>query len=418
MNLAKITIKLKEQIKIFSGKVSADLPKVARRFVEEMLYGIGSEQSVHLSRIARALSEKIPLIKTINRLSFELSRQGLWEKITSGLLNLTRDKITADTLLILDLSDIAKPYAKRMEYLGSVHDGSRGKLADGYWTCHVIASELGGPEIIPLYSRLYSHQAPDCAGQNQEIFKAVDMVSKSVNNRGIWVIDRGADRRIIFDHLLSHQRRFIIRLKGDRSVLKGKEKIIVSDLARRCFLPYSETLIWEEREKETAYSISFGFCRVYLPDMPLPLGLVVVRGFGKEPMMLLTNLPLKKNRKVLLKIVKSYITRWGIEETIRFIKQSYKVEDIRVQTYTRLQNMMALVCASAYFAAVHIGGKLKLVTLSAIIIKASKRIFGVSAFRYYAIADGIKELLGRNKAGLYQLKSKWIPINQLKLFPP
>lgn len=418
MNLAKESAKLKEQIRVFSGKVSAGLPKVARRFVEEMLYGIGSEQSVHLSKIARSLAEKIPLIKTVNRLSFELSRQGLWEKITSGLLRLAQSEITADTLLILDLSDIAKPYAKDMEFLDRVRDGSRGELADGYWTCQVIASELGRPEIIPLYSRLYSFLAPDCAGENEEIFKAMDMVSQSLNNRGIWVIDRGADRRIIFDHLLSRQRRFIIRLRGDRFVLKGKEKIIVSDLAQRCFLPYAETLIWEEREKETAYDISFGFCRVYLPDMPRPLGLVVVRGFGEEPMMLLTNLSLKKDRKLLLKIVKSYITRWGIEETIRFVKQSYKVEDIRVQTYTRLQNMMALVCAAAYFAAVHIGGKLKLVTLSAIIIKASKRIFGVSAFRYYAIADGIKELLARNKTGLYQPKTKWTPKNQLILLPP
>jgi hypothetical protein len=418
MNLAKITGKLKEQIRFFSGKVSTGLPKAARRFVEEMLYGIASEQSVHLSKIGRSLSERIPLIKTINRLSFELSRPGLWEKLTLELLKLAGAEISADTLLVLDLSDIAKPYAREMEYLGRVRDGSRGELTDGYWTCQVIATELGRPEIIPLYNRLYSLSAPDCTGENEEIFKAMDMVSREVNNRGIWVIDRGADRRIIFDHLLSRQRRFIIRLKGDRFVLRQGKKIIVSDLAVRCVLPYSQTLVWEEREKETAYDISFGFCRVYLPDIPLPLGLVVVKGFGEEPMMLLTNLPLKKNRQLLLKIVKSYITRWGIEETIRFVKQSYKVEDIRVQTYVRLQNMMALVLAAAFFAAVHIGGKLKLVTLSAIIIKASKRIFGVAAFRYYAIADGIKELLSRNKTGPIRPNPPWIPKNQLKLFSP
>ena len=418
MNLAKVAGKLKEQISIFSGKLSAGMPKVARRFIEEALYGIQSKQSVHLSELARCLGEKIPLIKTINRLSFELSREGLWEKITLGQLKLAGGKIAADTLLILDLSDIAKPYGKKMQYLARVRDGSRGELADGYWTCQVIASELDQSEIIPLYNRLYSPAAPDCIGENKEIFKAMDMVSRAVDNRGIWVMDRGTDRRIIFDHLLSRQRRFIIRLKGDRLVLRRGKEIIVSDLAKRCFLPYSQTLVREEREKETAYDIAFGFCRVYLPDIPLPLGLVVVRGFGEEPMMLLTNLPLKKNRKILLRIVKSYITRWGIEETIRFVKQSYKVEDIRVQTYTRLQNMMALVCAAAYFAAVHIGGKLKLVALSAIIIKASKRIFGVAAFRYYAIADGIKELLSRHQTGPLRPQPPWSPRNQLKLFSP
>ena len=416
MNLAKVTGKLKAQIKIFSGKVSEGLPKVAGRFVEEMLYGIESEQSVHLSKIARCLSERIPLIKTINRLSYQLSRDGLWEKITARLLDLARHEIGKDTLLILDLSDIKKSYAKRMEYLGRVHDGSAGELVDGYCTCNVIASELGRSEVIPLYCRLYSHLAPDCTGENHEIFKAMDTVSKAVNNRGIWVIDRGADRRVIFDHLLSRNRRFIIRLRGDRYVIDGKKNIIAADLAQKYVPPYSQTLIWEEKDKETAYDISFGFRRVYLPDVPLPLGLVVVKGFGEKPMMLLTNLPLRKNRKLLLRIVKSYITRWVIEETIRFIKQSYKLEDIRVQTYTRLQNMMALACAAAYFTAVHIGGKIKLVTLSAIIIKASKRIFGVSTFRYYAIADGIKELLSQSKTGPYRPDPPWIPKNQIKLF--
>jgi hypothetical protein len=243
MNLAKVTGKLKEQISIFSGKLSAGMPKVARRFIEEALYGIQSKQSVHLSELARCLGEKIPLIKTINRLSFELSREGLWEKITLAQLKLAGGKIAADSLLILDLSDIAKPYGKKMQYLARVHDGSRGELADGYWTCQVIASELGQSEIIPLYNRLYSLAAPGSIGENAEIFKAMDMVSKAVDNRGIWVIDRGADRRIIFDHLLSRQRRFIIRLRGDRLVLSRGKEIIVADLAERCFLPYSQTLI-------------------------------------------------------------------------------------------------------------------------------------------------------------------------------
>jgi hypothetical protein len=415
MNLAKVSGKLKEQIKVFSGKVSEGLPKVARRFVEEMLYGIASEQSVHLSQIARSLSEKIPLIKTINRLSFELSRRELWERVTSGVLKLAKGAIGADTLLILDISDIAKPYAKAMEYLGRVHDGSLNMLADGYWTVNVIAAEVGRAEVIPLYSRLYSIAAPDCAGENEEIFRAVNMVSRASDNRGIWVMDRGMDRKIIYDRLLTSQRRFIIRLKGDRLMRYLGEKIIVSDLARRCFLPYSETLVWEERAKETSYDISFGFCKVSLPETPLPLCLVVVRGFGEEPMMLLTNLPLRKNRAVLLRIVKAYITRWGIEETIRFIKQSYQLEDIRVQTYRRLQNMMALVLAAAYFAAVHIGGRLKLSVLSSIVIRASKRIFGTAPFRYYAIADGIKELLSRARPGPWNPNSPWTPRTQLKL---
>ena len=49
MNVSKVTGKLKEQIHVFSGKLSAGLPKVASRFVHEALFGIQARQSVRLS---------------------------------------------------------------------------------------------------------------------------------------------------------------------------------------------------------------------------------------------------------------------------------------------------------------------------------------------------------------------------------
>jgi hypothetical protein len=418
MNLAKVSGKLKEQIRIFSGKVSVGLPKVAGRFVEETLYGISSQQSLHLSKIARSLNEKIPLIKTINRLSIQLSRRGLWEKITAGILNLAEGSIGSDTLLVADISDINKPYAKRMEYLARVHDGSAGGLVEGYWLCQVIAAEIGRSEVIPLYNRLYSLAAPDCAGENKELFRAINLVSRAVGNRGIWVIDRGGDRRTVFDYFLSNHKRFVVRLKGNRFLIHKNEKVIAKELAHRCFCPFTGIVVREKKEEERAYHISYGFCKILLPDIPKPLFMVVVHGFGSEPMMILTNLPLKKDRKTLLNIIKSYITRWRIEETIRFIKQSYNLEDIRVQTYIRLQNMMALVLAAAYFTSVYVGGRLKMRIVTAILLRMSKRIFGVPDFRYYAIADGIKELLGRNPTGPLRLLPQWIPKNQLQLLMP
>ncbi len=84
-----------------------------------------------------------------------------------------------------------------------------------------------------------------------------------------------------------------------------------------------------------------------------------------------------------------YLTRWRIEETIRFTKQSYDLEDIRVMTYDRLRNMVALVNAVAFFTAVVLGPRVKLHVLANHLITAAKRLFGVPNFRYYALADGI-----------------------------
>ncbi len=87
----------------------------------------------------------------------------------------------------------------------------------------------------------------------------------------------------------------------------------------------------------------------------MPLSLVVVRGLGARLMMLLTNLPMHRNRKVLWWAVPAYLSRWRIEEAIRFIKQSYDFEDIRVLSYERLRNMAVLINAVAFFATVVLG---------------------------------------------------------------
>ena len=134
--------------------------------------------------------------------------------------------------------------------------------------------------------------------------------------------------------------------------------------------------------------------------------------------MLLTNIPMKRKRRVLLWLVEAYITRWRVEDTIRFIKQSYQVEDIRVQTYRRLQNMAVLLLAAVYFAAVHLGRGAKLRILALYALKAAKRLFGIPDFFYYAVADGIKNILTRSSNGLLYARGSSAPeTSQLSLFP-
>jgi hypothetical protein len=98
---------------------------------------------------------------------------------------------------------------------------------------------------------------------------------------------------------------------------------------------------------------------------------------------------------VLWWVVSAYLTRWRVDETIRFGKQSYQVEDIRVLIYERLRNLMVLVLAAMFFTAVVLGAKMKLSILASHVLKAAKRIFGIPVFRYYALSDGIREILCR-----------------------
>jgi hypothetical protein len=304
------------------------------------------------------------------------------------------------TLLILDLSDISKKYARKMEYLAHVHDGSEGGLGTGYWLLQVIGAETGHRSVLPIYNRLYSQKSPDHQSENIEILTAIETVSGATEGKGVWVMDRGGDRDKLLFPLIHSKKRFLIRLCQGRHLIYQGRALDDLEIAQGCPMLYLESVIKEEGEKARCLRLEFGVRPVMLPGRPEPLSLVVVRGFGEEPLMLLTNVPLKKTRKSLWWAVQSYMTRWTIEETFRFIKQSYQLEDIRLLTYVRLQNMMAFVLAAAYFTMVYLNLRTKLRVLTGHVLDAARRVFGIPDFRFYALADGIKAHLFGQKKGL------------------
>jgi len=123
----KIAGKIKSQITQFAHRISHDFKKPTKRFVVQMLYGIQASKDVKLSNIARSLNEEIALIKTENRLSRHMAKEELIEPINGQLIGEGSKRIKGDTVIALDISDIYKPYAKKMEHLALVRDGSTGE---------------------------------------------------------------------------------------------------------------------------------------------------------------------------------------------------------------------------------------------------------------------------------------------------
>ena len=362
-----------------------------------MLFGIQSSQDVKLSNISRSLQEKIPLIRTEKRLSRNLKSAELEKELTPQLVRMGSSRIQPNTVLALDLSDIRKEYAQKMENLATVHDGSTGELHSGYWLCDVTGAEIGGSEIVPLYQKLYSAEAKDFTSENAEVLAAVDLIRKHTQGRGIWTIDRGGDRKKLLEPLLDRGERFVIRSTGKRTVIdRRKLQGSVAELAGRCRLRHRARIIKIQDGQEKAYDLRYGVEPIRLPGRAEQLWLVVVAGFGEAPLMLLTNVPIgAKDSQSLWWIVQVYLTRWKIEETFRFIKQSYNLEDIRVMKYQRLKNLVILVTAVAYFAATFLGQQMKLRILCEKLMIISQRFFGIPPFRFYALADGIRRILSQ-----------------------
>ena len=408
MYYSQIANKLRSKIIKFSGILSEKLDKTAQRFVQETLYGIMASQSVILTEIGRQLESKISLKKIEERFSRQLIKSKIWHCLQESILSLSRERIKENTLLILDLSDIRKRYAEKMEYLAKVRDGSSedGEIVDGYWTNQVIASEVDSNEIVPLFFSLYSQKSPDFISENKEIIEAIEQVSKPINNKGIWVIDRGGDREDIYKSLINKNRNFIIRLVGSRDLVYQSKTTRSLWLAYACRLPYKKTIVKMHEGKEISYDLNYGYLSVQLPGLKAPLSLVVVKGFGSKPMMLLTSLRPKSGQKDIWFIIKAYLKRWSIEETIRFVKQTYDLENIRVLRYVRLKNMMALLLSVFYFVAVILDQSQKLTIMTGHILKSAKRVFGIPDFKYYALGDGLSNIFTRYPGELFNLHRK------------
>ncbi len=399
-NNSKIAGKVKTQITRFAHKISHGFQKPTTKFMVQMLYGIQASKDVKLSNISRSLSEQIPLIKTEGRLSRNMGNHDLTEQINRNLLKEGATRIRHDTVIALDISDIDKPYAKKMENLALVRDGSMGELrSNGYWLLEVLGADVEGEDLIPLYGELYSQEARDFRSENSQIVGAIDKVIAGVGTRGIWAIDRGGDRGILLKGLLKREARFVVRLVGKRNfILKDGQKKKALKIAWGCHCSHRRELIIRKGGQEQKKTISSGHIAVRLPFHGEWLWLVVVKGYGGEPLMLLTNL--RVDRLGALRVLEIYLTRWKCEESYRFIKQAYNLEDVRVLSYTALRNMVVLVQAVFYFVSVELGKKLKLNILLKRIYEKAKRFFEIPDFRQYAIADGIYRILFASNTGI------------------
>jgi hypothetical protein len=415
MKASRVAHNLRGRIGRFSGDLSKGLCLAAQRFVSEMVYGIQASESVLLTEVGRTLEEDIALRKTEYRLCRNLQRPELEDTLQENLLGIASPRVGKDTLLIVDPSDISKKYAKKMEHLATVRDGSEHDLALGYWTLHIIGCEVDSDGMVPLYQRLWSADAPGFSSENDEILRGIDAVAAQGGRHGIFVYDRGGDRINLFGPLLERGLRFLVRLVGNRNVLCNGLTLLAEEAARTCPMLHSKAIVRIENGEEKLRTLHFGSRKVYLPGRPEPLHLLVIRGLGEEPLMLLTNEPLTRSFKCLWWMVRAYLKRWAIEETIRYTKTCYDLENVRVLNYQGLQNLMPLVLAAMFFAACILDHDARLRVMAGYVEQAAKRLFGIPDFKYYALADGLRAIFTRHPGRPVSRATNPVP-RQMPLF--
>lgn len=398
-----LTTKVKRQITRFCNKISGGFSKPAQRFIRESIYGIQASKDIKFSNIARTLNEEIDLIKTETRLSRNAQRKGMDEALNEILIKEASRFIHKDTVLAVDISDISKPHAKEMENLAMVKDGSDedGKINPGYNLIKVLGAEVTGENIIPLSNRLYSTVADDFVSENREILNSIDQVAAHTKTRGIFTIDRGGDREKLLKPIVNKGFSFVIRGMGTRNIklMNGREKNMM-EAAKSCKTIHRWPLRYQKDGKTIEKTLRVGFRKIGLTFVDCVLTMVVIKGYGQKPMILLTNLEVNKTKQSLKRILDIYLTRWKCEESFRFLKQCYNLEDIRTQKYQSLKNMVTLVQCVFYFISVILGRRTKLKIMLTKICEKARRFFEIPAYKQYAIADGLFSILFPSKKGI------------------
>jgi len=208
-------------------------------------------------------------------------------------------------------------------------------------------------------------------------------------------MDRGCERKKLLEPLLDKHLRFVIRAVGERMARDRRGPLrSLAEVAAGCRLRHQARVVRIDKGQEKTYELHYGAEPFRLVGRDEPLWLVVVAGFGEQPILLVTHLKLRaRDSESVWWAARIYWTRWKIEETFRFVQQSYNLEDIRGMKYRRLKNLVVLVTAAAYFAATYLGQQMKLRILAEKLLVIWQRFFSIPPFCFYALADGIGRLL-------------------------
>ena len=335
-------------------KTGNNLSVPDRKFLRDSLVGLIRCGEPIVCQMARHLpNQRTKFLSRLDRLESHLVKDSDFDnKIKSVLPNIWLPYIQDDTPIILDLSDIAKPLAKKMDYLATVRDGSTGKLVNGYWLVELYAS-LTRKNPVPVLLEPFSHEEPYSPGQNPVVLAAVHKIFELTDKRGVLVVDRGFDGWVMFEDWLDNKYRFVARLVGNRHLLRfsGDSEqrqaeqwvpIRADLLAEQIPTPHRFDKLIKRHGKPSIRITQIGWVKVRLPGRDETLTLVVSRLAGKDkPMMLLTNLPVE-NFKDAKRILRFYIRRWECEEAIRFLKSQVNLEKIRTFRWSAIRRLVLL----------------------------------------------------------------------------
>ncbi len=329
------------QVSSFLKPFLADLPEPYHLAVKHMVLLIVGAASVMVSKLARRMVDgPSKMIHREKRLCRHAATDAFDDTaISAALRQEAALQARKDSLILLDTSDLSKPYGRKMEHLGVVHDGSGKTNGPGYWLAAAFVRLKRG-RIVPMVMRCFSVVQPGIKSFNAVLVQVISQVKEVLaDGCGILVCDRGFDAIRLLEPMLDNSLRFIVRLVGNRDLL------------------FQEDGRWRKHnvrqwvDAKMAGGLRTLVATVRLPQRDEVLKLVVapaVPGKHKQPLILLTRGVLTQRHDARW-IIRAYRSRWAIEDGLRAFKQSFGVEEVRVLSLRAIQRLVLLAAVAMAF---------------------------------------------------------------------
>lgn len=385
-----LTTAIRRRLSTFAAGVARPFTDSRRRrFVTEMITGLVAGGHVHLTKVARATHRgEANIHGAQKRLGGHLQSEH-WNSapLAAELLRRSAAMVTDDTLIPADTTDLAKYYARRLEGLGRVHDGSDpdGRTAPGYCIFQAFV-RVGTWQLFPLVVEPLKVYAGAATGENRELLDHMLRVHEATGKKGTWVLDRGFDRRELFGPLVRNAVAFVVRQRGDRTVRTADGRELSVDalvIEQACPCP--------RRWPHGGVSVTI---EVWLPEVgPNPFLLVIGWRVPKSerPLVLLVSPKARRSGRTGKWYVRAYHRRWGVEDATRGIKQQFCVEAFLVRSWVSIRRLLWLV-AWAFFW-LNLWGADSFERLRAALMDHPWRLRKVVTYLFDWIATMLRELL-------------------------
>ena len=389
------TYQLKRKILNFTNKISCRLTKPDRKFTADMTYGMLASQSCMLTDIADQLHEPSKKVNVVDRLSRHLEK-GTPSLAGAAYLRQVKKMVPSNPVIHIDDSDVTKPDGYKFA-LGIVRDGSQSTSTKSVYkkgyhvteACVLTASN----HPVSIFSRIHSSSEKDYKSVNTITFSAMEQAA-SLFGKATFAMDRGYDDNKMFLKLDELKQDYVIRIKSNRKLFCHNKWTPATELRNRR-KGKVKTNIFYKGKKHDAY---LSHVKVQITASRKNVYLVLVYGITEHPMMLVTNKDIKSKEDVI-RVARTYFSRWKIEEYFRCKKQVFQFENFRVRKLKAINalNFYITVCM-AFLALVSMESETNALKVS--IIKTADPIREKVFFSYYRLAKGISGILSYAKQGV------------------